>query len=145
MALGILFFFNEITQNSRSGTTIEGILATGNMVIGNSIHQNGEKGIYLYDGGNTMLAKPVILSADASGAAGTGCIGCTVHLYSDSYDEGEIFEGSASVDGSGKWSYSGGLTGPYVTATNTDGDGNTSEFSAPRKNRIIYLPIVKKN
>ena len=38
-----------------------------------------------------------------------------------------------------------GLTGPFVTATATDPDGNTSEFSAPQRVwRRIYLPIILK-
>jgi hypothetical protein len=54
-----------------------------------------------------------------------------VDVYSDAADEGRIYEGSTTADGSGAWTYSGPVTGPNITTTATDGDGNTSEFSAP--------------
>jgi len=134
---------NEIASNTQDGVLVSGATATGNSILGNSIHHNGYKGIKLVDGGNTELAAPIITTANAGGASGTGCAGCTVHLFSDSADEGETYQGFASVDGSGHWTYAGALTGPNVTATNTDAGSNTSEFSTPYTLRYkIYLPLV---
>jgi len=41
-------------------------------------------------------------------------------------------------DATGTWTYPGAVTGPNITATITDADGNTSEFSAP----AAYYPPV---
>jgi hypothetical protein len=56
-----------------------------------------------------------------------------VEVFSDAADEGAIYEGATAANAAGNWTFTkpGGLTGPYVTATATDGAGNTSEFSAP--------------
>jgi parallel beta-helix repeat protein len=128
---GNFILSNEIASNAQDGVGVSGATANQNRILANSIHDNGYRGIDLSDGGNTELPAPTITTADADGAAGTGCAGCTVHVFSDSADEGETYQGFASVDASGTWIYSGTLAGPNVTATNTDGDGNTSEFSTP--------------
>ena len=96
-------------------------------------------------GPTASLAAPTITTANAGGAAGTGCAGCAVHLFSDTADEGETYHGFANADGSGNWSYSGALTGPNVTATNTDAGRNTSEFSAPKTIYLLYLPLIVKS
>jgi len=48
-------------------------------------------------------------------------------------DEGAIHEGSAVTDGNGEFTFIKGapLAGPFITATATDSDGSTSEFSRP--------------
>ena len=136
---------NTILFNVANGVRVKGATATGNTILANSIFFNVKQGIDLFQGGNTDLPAPIILTANAMGASGTGCTGCIVHLYSDPEDEGAYYEGFAYVDGSGSWSYAGVLTGPNVTATNTDTNGNTSEFSAPKTIQILYLPILVKN
>jgi parallel beta-helix repeat protein len=136
---------NEISYNKKDGVWVSGASSTGNPIQGNSIHHNGEQGIDLVDGGNTELPAPVILGASANGASGTGCANCTVHLFSDTADEGETYEGFANAGGSGKWSFTGALTGPFVTATNTNAGGNTSEFSAPKIVPSLYLPFIARN
>jgi hypothetical protein len=65
------------------------------------------------------------------GVSGTACPGCIVEIFSDDEDEGRIYEGAVTADGSGDWAWTRIPTGRYVTATATDGDGNTSAFSAP--------------
>jgi CSLREA domain-containing protein len=111
----------------------------GNTITRNRIHSNAEQGIWLLDGGNEELPAPVITTASATQVSGTACSNCTIEVFSDAEDEGAIYEGPATADASGNWTLTkpGGLTGPYVTATATDGDGNTSEFSAP-----VSLPQV---
>jgi hypothetical protein len=62
---------------------------------------------------------------------GTACANCTVEVFSDNSDEGEVYEDRAIADGGGNWTLDKGaaLTGPRLTATATDAAGNTSEFS----------------
>jgi hypothetical protein len=121
---------NLIAYNNGDGVRVEYVSATGNAIRGNSIHSNGGLGIENIHGGNTELAPPVIDSAVGS-AIGTACPNCTVDIYSDDEDEGRVYEGSTTANGAGNWSFSGSLEGPNITATATDADGNTSEFSDP--------------
>ena len=136
---------NEIAYNGQRGVFVSGAAATGNPILANSIHHNGYDGIGLHGGGNHDLPAPTITTASASGAAGTGCPGCTIHLFSDSADEGETYQGFANAGAGGQWSYSGPLTGPNVTATNTDAGGNTSEFSKPFAMARLLLPLVGRD
>jgi len=120
---------NLIAFNDDEGVRVEDSIATGNTILGNSIHSNRGKGIGLVDGGNTELAPPVITGFGS--VTGTACANCIIHIYSDDEDEGRVYEGFAIADGDGNWSFSDWPEGPNATATATDTDGNTSEFSAP--------------
>ncbi len=121
--------------------------SVSNTIRRNSIYSNVGRGIHLADGGNQMLLAPVILAVTQTGVAGTTCPGCTVEVFSDAEDEGRVYEGSTVADTAGAFAFTkpASLTGPYVTATVTDLEGNTSEFSAPQRawNRL-YLPLVLK-
>ena len=74
------------------------------------------------------------------------CYPCTVEVFSDSEDEGRIYHGSTTTndDATGTWTYPGAVTGPHITATITDANGNTSEFSlySPPVGGIAELPNV---
>jgi CSLREA domain-containing protein len=116
---------NVIAFNSGHGVSA---LEAGNTTRGNSIHANGGKGIDHSGTGETPA--PVINVADHSSAGGTACNGCKIDLYSDTENEGRIYEGSAVIAAT-NWSFLGHLTGPNVTATATTAAGTTSEFSLP--------------
>jgi hypothetical protein len=81
------------------------------------------------NGGNAELEPPTLTGA--SPLAGSACPNCTVDIYSDSQDEGKVYEGSTIADGEGNFTFDGNPSGPNVTATATDSYGNTSEFSQP--------------
>jgi parallel beta-helix repeat protein len=101
----------------------------------NSIYSNVGPGIVLADGGNQMLPPPIIISVTTTGISGLACPGCTVEVFSDIEEEGRVYEGSAKADASGVFVLDNpsGFTGPCLTATATDRDGNTSEFSTPQR------------
>jgi len=120
---------NLIAYNDEEGVLMNGVDSTGNTIRGNSIHSNGGKGIALVNGANTELAPPAITGFGS--VTGTACPNCTIDVYSDSEDEGEVYEGTTESDGNGDWTLDAVPQGPFVTATATDADGNTSEFSAP--------------
>lgn len=126
---------NLIAFNQDAGVSIVGTWgqAWWNTISRNRMHGNGTKGIDLQDGGNQELASPVILSANATEVVGTAPPLATVEVFSDQDGQGAIYEGTTKADASGSWVLSKpeGLTGPNVTATATDTNGNTSEFSAP--------------
>jgi CSLREA domain-containing protein len=132
---------NFIAYNSGPGVRMNGSRVRYNAVRGNSIHHNGAEGIALEANANSSIAPPTITSAAPLG--GTACANCVVDIYSDSADEGQIFEGTVTADGAGNWSYPYPVGGPRVTATNTKSDQAanawTSEFSAP-----VTLPQPKK-
>ena len=61
---------------------------------------------------------------------------CYVDVYSDSEDEGQVYQGSVFTS-DGNWTFTDPVSGPNVTATNTDVSNNTSEFSTPF---VIFTP-----
>ena len=128
---------NLVAHNSLDGVLVDGSdsfdSTVGNTITANSITANGQRGIYNFRGGNGELAMPVIAEAGPTQASGTACASCTVEVFSDAADEGAIYEGTTTANAAGNWTFTkpGGLTGPYVTATAADGQGNTSEFSTP--------------
>jgi len=122
---------NTIAYNAGAGVTVSSATATGNTIRGNSIHDNGGQGIDNTSGGNGEPGHaPPVITATGS-ASGTACASCTVDVYSDSADEGRVYQGSATADGAGNWSFPGAVVGPNVTATATNAAGSTSEFSSP--------------
>jgi hypothetical protein len=106
-----------------------------NTVTQNSIHDNGELGISLDSGRSDKLAPPLIFEFDlqTGNLAGCACANCIVEIFSDSGDEGAIYEGQVVSDSRGIFAFSkgGALTGPYLTVTASDPNGNTSQFSVP--------------
>ena len=121
---------NTITHNSIRGNTGLGI----DIAPLGSVNQNdvGDAD----DGPNTLLNWPALLTATNTTVAGTACGGCLVEVFvadgaATAYGEGATFLAAAAA------SSAGGFTVPIpsssssrvVTATATDGTGNTSEFS----------------
>ena len=106
-----------------------------NTVTQNSIHTNGGRGIAITSPDQSAPQPPLILNWDlqAGTVAGIACANCTVEIFSDSGDEGAIYEGGIVADGNGAFTFMKGapLAGPFLTATTTYPDGSTSEFSPP--------------
>jgi hypothetical protein len=78
-----------------------------------------------------------------SSAHGTACPNCTVELFVADPDPSGAGEGkthlvmvSADPDGNFSANFSGVAACDWITATNTDPEGNTSEFSANRRTCI---------
>ncbi len=118
-----------------------------NTIRRNSIHSNTGSGISLVDGGNNGLPAPIITADGASAVTGVACPGCIVELFSDEQDEGHIYEGTTVSDAIGNWIWAGQPTGPFVTATATDIENNTSAFSPPQRvcPHRLYLPLLLKS
>jgi hypothetical protein len=128
--------FNEVAYNGmtggESGVNIEGPGASSNIISQNSIHDNGGAGISLTNGANNNLPAPVITQVSCQGpvVGTTTCTNCLVEIFSDDVDEGRIYEGYFTTDPTGGFSWNGNPSGPFVTATVTDQNNNTSSFSA---------------
>lgn len=121
--------FNNLFNTS---TAIQ-VNATGpNPIRQNTIYGN-RFGIQNVNGGNEMLTAPVI-TLTSNGLTGIACPGCTVELFLDASDEGQLYLGSATANANGTFSYPKicPVTLPNLTATATDPKGNTSQFSSPQ-------------
>jgi CSLREA domain-containing protein len=123
--------YNEIAYHGVSGVRVD--TGAANTISENSIHDNKATGIELVGTGNHGLAAPVILQATCQGpVSGTSCPGCKIEIFSDGADEGKIYEKTVFADiNNGAFVWNGQPNGPNVTATATDGTGNTSPFSVP--------------
>jgi hypothetical protein len=122
---------------------------SGDAILADSIFSNGSLGIALLSSGNNSEPSPVLTAASYSNGtltvSGTvqGTVGATltIEFFSNptSSAQGQTYLGSTTVTvpGSGTATFSGvtlttALTasGDYLTATATDANGNTSQFSA---------------
>jgi hypothetical protein len=128
---------NIIACNEDRGVEVKGSFAIGNTITRNSITNNMGAGIKLIEGGNTELTPPVIASVTSTSVSGTALPNCTVEIFSDSQDEGKVYEGTTNSDSIGTFTFTklNGLTGLNITSTATDKNGNTSEFS-------IFIPTT---
>jgi len=129
----------NLVANSSSGVTIQD--GAFNTIRQNLIYGNLGGGIVLSDGANAGISPPVISAASSTSVSGTACAGCVVEVFSDSHNEGQIFEGSTIAGASGAFVLNEGnpLTGPNITATATDISGNTSQFSLG----VAAVPLAK--
>jgi hypothetical protein len=140
---------NIIAHNDRCGIEVSGSDSLGNTLTQNSTHDNGGVGICLLGGGNTRLGAPFFVDFDSTGGlvAGTACANCTVEIFSDSGDEGAVYEGQAVADSSGVFTFNKGAAfiNTNITSTATDADGNTSEFSWPSEGPYGTMSLQQEN
>ena len=124
---------NHIANATSAGIWVDG--AQTNTIRRNSIWANPFKGIFLDNNANVNLPAP-IFSLNVSGGSGTTCPGCTVELFLDKGNQGRFYLNSLVADGAGAFSFPVycPLSYPNLTATSTDLQGNTSEFS---ENQVI--------
>jgi parallel beta-helix repeat protein len=122
--------YNIIRFNTMDGIQIQYDTTRYNRITRNSISGNKRSGILFFDNANGGIAAPTLFW-DESGAKGTTVANGTVEFFSDSSGQGRIYEGSVAADGEGRFSWNGSPSGPNLTATATDPEGNTSEFSRP--------------
>jgi hypothetical protein len=148
---------NAIRNNGGTGVRVTGQSSTGNSILANSIFANGFLGIDLEPGGptpndsgdgdtgpNGLQNFPTITLATTTRIEGTlnstpNTTFSIQYFVSNACDasgfgEGQSLRGGQQVttDDSGNASFSldaGATAGQYVTATATDPNGNTSEFS----------------
>jgi len=140
---------NIIAHNDGHGIEIMGSDSLRNTITQNSIHGNADDGISLVEGGNTGLLPPTVLDFDlaAGTVSGFACPNCTVEIFSDSSDEGEVYEGQAMAESNGVFALTKGVpfTELHLTSSATDPDGNTSEFSTPTAGTHRTLSLQQGN
>ena len=129
---------NVIARGKVGVAVIEG--STGNTITRNSIFEHEEQGIDLKRGGNTELPTPrslrpmaCVRRAEPPCPAAQPAPAARSRSSQDPEDDGKQFVGSATTAADGTWTtYL--MQAPdydFLTATTTDSQGNTSEFSAP--------------
>lgn len=124
---------NVIAFNKTYGVYIVGAASVNNALSHNSIYSNTGLGIDLAEGSNAGMFPPLFTEVSTTQARGIAVPNALVEIFSDEGEEGRWFQGATLADASGAFTFTTGvpLTGTHVTATATDGDGNTSEFSSP--------------
>jgi parallel beta-helix repeat protein len=128
---------NKIGSNSiaynQSGIVIGDNTCHENQMTRNQIWANAAKGIDNGYGGNRGIAPPVLVEVSLNWIAGKASPNYVVEIFCDEGDEGASFLGADTADGSGNFHLipTGGCFHQNVTATATDSEGNTSEFSEP--------------
>ncbi len=118
---------NQIWNNGGHGISLTESTVSKITITANSISDNASSGIRLYNGANNNIETPVITGI--SPLSGTAVPNCIVEVFSDSSDQGRVYEGSVTSDAFGNWTWQGTMNGPNMTVTATDVEGNTSEFS----------------
>ena len=140
---------NVITRNEYAGVRIDDLATVGNAVTRNRIHHNGGPGVALHRGGHAGMVAPTVLSFDLGAGTLTGatCPGCTVEVYSGRDDEGESYEDSVTADAEGWFSIDDrpSFAGPHLTATATDPNRGTSEFSLRTTGAVGQRSIQRGN
>ncbi|NIM92945.1 MAG: hypothetical protein GTO18_04450 [Anaerolineales bacterium] len=127
--------FNGVEQGC--GVEIRSEHAQGNLITASSIHDNSSGGICysMATAYQPPYRSPAIVGFDLSTGLveGFSCSQCMVEIFSTSSKGGEIFEGQVIADNNGYFSFDKDtrLSGPGLTATTTESNGNTSEFSLP--------------
>ncbi|MGH2450700.1 MAG: right-handed parallel beta-helix repeat-containing protein [Candidatus Limnocylindria bacterium] len=136
---------NTIHGNGR-GISVGDAASSGNRIEAGSISGNAGKGIALASGANGGIQPPEITDvriADQLIVSGTSGAGATIQIYADPEDEGLDFLGSTTADAEGNWTKESAWVHADMSAiqtavkagtrklhaTQTDTDGNTSEFS----------------
>ncbi|MEJ2628937.1 MAG: T9SS type A sorting domain-containing protein, partial [bacterium] len=120
---------NQIWYNGKYGILLEDSSVTRITITQNSITMNDRGGIASQDKANENIIAPGI--GEQNPLTGMAPPNSRVEIFSDSSNQGQIYQGTVQADGSGEWTYNGNISGPKVTATATDPEGNTSEFSSP--------------
>ncbi len=124
---------NIIGNHSQYGISIENQASYYNTMSANIISNNSNLGIRLSDGANKAVEAPTITAISDNSISGTAKPGFRIEIYNDKTREGRLFLGATHADMNGLFSLTtiGYPPMPYVTATATDPDGNTSWFSQP--------------
>jgi hypothetical protein len=124
---------NVVGNNRGCGILVSGPGAERNRLSANRVTAN-RRGICLGSGVNGGLRAPSVESATRGQVTGTACPGCRVEVFSDPNDQAAVYEGFVTADDQGRFTFqaeSGPVTGPNVTTTATDSNGNTSSLSEP--------------
>jgi len=120
---------NTIAYNDSDGVRIVGERSVYNTITRNSIYRNSGLGIELLQSANFDLAPPIFAPKGDGTVYGKAQPYATVEVFVSEDEEGRRWLGTATADENGKFSLNIGKKDSVLTATATDGLGNTSKFS----------------
>ena len=120
---------NVIAYNGGDGIRIKHNQTLKNTITKNSIYGNHGVGIKLLEGGNLQLTPPIIEHAKRGRIFGTAPPNSTVEIFQGPDDQGKNYLATVVADAEGYFEWLGDAADSIATATATDADGNTSEFS----------------
>ena len=140
---------NGISGNDWHGVFVHGSTTAKNLICHNSIFDNDSLGIAIADSAQNGIQPPVIAEAFLNLVSGvSGVANGTVDVYIAANDpsgegEGELHAGTGLTDMSGDFAVtvSGVTPGESLTATITDSEGGTSQFSL----NVIVDPTLTVN
>ena len=143
----------NIIANHYYGVAIFHETSVGNTITQNSIYNvfgNADKHIGFFEMEAPLLDAPVLTGWDGSTLTGTACADCVVEIFANPNSEqsGRTYLGTATAGGNGIFSFTVGVGYPYLTATATNAEGTTSEFSnslqVGENVNMVYLPLILK-
>lgn len=115
---------NVIANNHKYGVWIRQSGTIRNRITQNRIAKNGRQAVLLAEGGNNLRPAPQDIAVSASKVTGVGAPYATIELFA----EDQHFLAAVTAGAKG-WFVWNGETGGLISATDTDGQGNTSEYS----------------
>ncbi len=122
---------NTIMFNKKHGVSVSGSTTLKNRITQNSISKNVLTGIEHVSGGNANMPAPSDVLVAGNKVTGNASPNAVVEIFSDNAEEGAHYEATVTATALGTFTWQGTPQGPGVTATATDDQGNTSEFSLP--------------
>jgi parallel beta-helix repeat protein len=143
----------NIIANHYYGVAIFYETSVGNTITQNSIYNvfgNADKHIGFFEMEAPLVDAPVLTGWDGSTLTGTACAECVVEVFANPNSEqsGRTYLGTTTAAGNGIFSYTAGMGYTYLTATATNGEGTTSEFSnslqVGEDANFVYLPLILK-
>jgi hypothetical protein len=124
---------NLIAFNGDAGVAVVGRSAYGVSVRQNVITRNAGRGIRIDGGANGGIQPPVLTSIEPRAVSGYADPEDLVEVFSDPDGEGAVYHGAsvAGLDGFFRLEVPVDFGTTSLTATSTDGSGNTSAFGGP--------------
>ncbi len=128
---------SNLVKSNTIGYCDERAILVDGQSIANRLTQNGisrnNAGIELNDSGNNDMPTADLDRIEDNTLYGLAGPDYQVEIFGDEGDQARVYLGSTTVDDGMNFSFNlaNSLTFPYVTATVTDGNGNTGYISAP--------------
>ncbi len=124
--------------------------SVGNTITQNSIYANTDEQIDFFEVPKELAPAPLLTGWDGETVSGTACAGCQVEVFAnlDPQPAGYTYLDTIAAAGDGAFSLTVGPGYRYLTATATDANGTTSEFSTSLfigTTSYVYIPLIVKS